>query len=255
LVASSSAFEDSSTIYTSPDSGATWLPTSAPTNYWLGVASSADGMKLVAVGLPGVFISTNAGASWNSNNVPSDFFEGASCSADGTRIATLGMGTIYLSTNSGTTWTSVPVPMAAGSSLASSADGTRLVSVYNGLEEPVYISTNSGATWVTNDTPIGYWAGVTCSADGYKMAAAMWRGPVCTSQSTPSPVLHASLSSNHLTLAWTIPSISFVLHESPDVTATHWTVVTNTPTLNYTSLENQLTVSPGGSRYYRLIAQ
>ena len=35
-------------IYTSTDSGATWTPTSAPTNTWDCIASSADGTKLAA---------------------------------------------------------------------------------------------------------------------------------------------------------------------------------------------------------------
>jgi hypothetical protein len=35
-------------IYTSTDTGATWTLTSAPTNTWTSVASSADGKKLVA---------------------------------------------------------------------------------------------------------------------------------------------------------------------------------------------------------------
>src|SRR2546427_812542 len=39
----------SGSIYTSPDSGATWTQTSAPPERWASVASSADGSKLVAV--------------------------------------------------------------------------------------------------------------------------------------------------------------------------------------------------------------
>src|SRR6266536_810154 len=54
LVAAAREFLDScgiysdGLIYTSPDSGATWTQTSAPTNSWQSVASSADGTKLVA---------------------------------------------------------------------------------------------------------------------------------------------------------------------------------------------------------------
>src|SRR5207237_346945 len=35
-------------IYTSPDSGMTWMRTSAPINFWTCVASSADGVRLAA---------------------------------------------------------------------------------------------------------------------------------------------------------------------------------------------------------------
>src|SRR5262249_1452076 len=36
-------------LITSRDGGSTWIPTTAPTNLWQAVASSADGGKLVAV--------------------------------------------------------------------------------------------------------------------------------------------------------------------------------------------------------------
>src|SRR5690242_11086346 len=38
-------------IFTSSDSGATWVQTSAPSNYWSSVACSADGSHLVAVAM------------------------------------------------------------------------------------------------------------------------------------------------------------------------------------------------------------
>jgi photosystem II stability/assembly factor-like uncharacterized protein len=54
-------------IFSSQDSGATWTQTSAPTNDWTGVATSADGTRFVAVSaayLGDIFVSTNAGATW-----------------------------------------------------------------------------------------------------------------------------------------------------------------------------------------------
>jgi hypothetical protein len=127
--------------------------------------------------------------------------------------------------------------------------------VYSGFEAPVFTSTNSGTTWATNDTPIGPWEAVACSADGHRLAAAMWGGPVCTSQSMPASVLRASLSSNQLVIAWTIPSLSFALHQTSDLSANTWTEVTNKPAVDYTSLMNQLALPPEGNRFYRLIAR
>ena len=43
------AAEENGTLYTSVDSGETWNVTSAPVTSWMGVASSADGSKLIAV--------------------------------------------------------------------------------------------------------------------------------------------------------------------------------------------------------------
>lgn len=64
-------------IYVSTNRGATWAKTDAPddpiTNRWEAVASSADGVKLVAVtegGSGAIYTSTNSGLSWNQTSAP-----------------------------------------------------------------------------------------------------------------------------------------------------------------------------------------
>ena len=56
-------------IYTSPDSGVTWISNNVPVRNWFSVASSADGMRLVAVinvistaGAGGIYNSPDGGA-------------------------------------------------------------------------------------------------------------------------------------------------------------------------------------------------
>ena len=80
-------------VYTSTNSGYTWISNSVPFSYnpWYGVASSADGTRLIAVGQDGggaIVTSTNSGVSWISNSVPnlSEWVSVAS-SADGTKLA------------------------------------------------------------------------------------------------------------------------------------------------------------------------
>jgi len=51
-------------IYTSTNSGATWAATSAPTTNWSGIASSADGAKLVAMCPFALFTSSDFGSDW-----------------------------------------------------------------------------------------------------------------------------------------------------------------------------------------------
>ena len=97
-------------IYTSPDSGITWVPRESTRN-WSSVASSADGTKLVA----GV---------------------GGNNSSD--------LGQIYTSTDGGTNWTARE-SNRAWNCVASSADGTRLVAVVNSGQ--IYTSTDSGTNW------------------------------------------------------------------------------------------------------------
>ena len=62
-------------IYTSKDSGYTWMQASTPSNYWVSIASSSDGTKLVAASSGGInpgfiYTSSDSGATWISNNAP-----------------------------------------------------------------------------------------------------------------------------------------------------------------------------------------
>jgi photosystem II stability/assembly factor-like uncharacterized protein len=73
-------------IYVSTNLGGSWTRTSAPPNdYYKGIASSADGIKLVAPGYP-VWLSTNSGATWNSIGAENACRHTCALSADGNRI-------------------------------------------------------------------------------------------------------------------------------------------------------------------------
>lgn len=159
-------------------SGQNWVETSAPSNYWNRVASSADGIKLVAVagsggGIGCVYTSADSGATWVSNNVPNTTWSAVACSRDGCRIvAVANSGLVYLSTNFGSQWIqSTNAPSAYWNSCASSADGTIDIAVN---ESPTaYVSTNSGLTWQpsrsVSSTVLALTA-VAISADGGLMA-------------------------------------------------------------------------------------
>jgi hypothetical protein len=264
-------------IYLSTNSGVSWTPTTAPTNSWAAVVSSADGSRLVAAVGNGnttngnfIYISTNSGADWLLSQAPSNIpWASLASSADGSKVvvggnfasyASMGVpgylfGSIYTSTDSGMTWQPNNVPRAQWLGVASSADGTRLVAV--GLSPLgtglIYSSTNSGASWVSNSAPNLIWNSVASSADGVKLLAAPFfnSGTIYTLQTTPTPQLNLAASSPNLALSWIIPSANFVLQQSPDLIS--WTDVTNSPTLNLTSLQNQVTLPPSNSSgFFRL---
>ncbi len=179
-------------IYTSADSGSTWQLTTAPSNQWSCVASSADASTLVAAaayntsnteyGL--IYLSTNSGASWAATTAPADRWYSVAASADGRRLLAGGAG-VFTSADSGATWNSnnIPWDFHAGTplwpSLASSADGTTIVairqlSVYTGGDAPrVYISTNFGSAWISNTLPNVGRGYVASSADGSRLMASM----------------------------------------------------------------------------------
>ena len=183
-----------------------WTQTSAPTNHWTSVASSADGSTLVAaIGGPAgwygpIVTSTNSGRAWTpADTASSTYLASVASSADGTKLwaATYDLihksGAVFSSTNSGATWRTSGSAIAVG--IASSADGTKLVAVGQvggGVGGSIATSTNSGASWTSRNAPIAYWNCVASSADGTTLVAAVSEvdapAPTPAALFTPPPI-------------------------------------------------------------------
>jgi photosystem II stability/assembly factor-like uncharacterized protein len=73
-----------------------------------GIASSADGTRLVAVNPIGngghIYTSADAGTNWLTNNLVRGDWKAVASSVDGGKLVAVGTGAVYTSTNSGTTW-------------------------------------------------------------------------------------------------------------------------------------------------------
>lgn len=163
-------------IFTSTNSGQTWLQQNVNGTQWTAVASSADGVKLVAAQYGGqLFTSDNSGVSWTPRI--SGQFQAAASSADGTKLVVAGDTTqIRLSNDSGNSWTpSESVRIWNG--LASSVDGTRLAAVTDGGK--IYFSVDSGASWIALENNRN-WSSVAMSADGTKVVATVRNGQIYT---------------------------------------------------------------------------
>ena len=267
-------------LYTSTNAGAIWASNPAPAGISF-VATSADGRRLVA--LPGgwgsgsnqVFTSTNAGATWDTHWTQNDsltarIWRAAASSADGKVLAVAEgsgntFGHVYTSTDFGATWASNDLPVLSWQTVALSADGTRMVAAAwtdSGKPTgPVYTSTDRGRSWISNSLPDSAWNGLACSADGNKVVAAcagndlstMGSGQIWASQTTALPSLTISPSSSNLIVSWPVPSTSFVLQQNTDLRATNRVTVFDTPALNLTNLQYQVTLPPTNSRgYFRL---
>ena len=154
-----------------------------------------------------------------------------------------------------------------GPLVASSADGSKLVVLAS--SGSVYTSTDSGTTRVSNSIPVNTQQTffVSSSADGTKLVLIPggWYGGqygtyetglIFTSYSTPTPQLNLTSSNNNLAFSWIVPSTNFVLQQNLDLTTTNWVTLTNVPTLNFTNLQDEVTLSPtNSSSFFRLIAQ
>jgi hypothetical protein len=230
---------------------------------WSGVASSADGTKMVAVDVTGdIFTSSDSGADWQWRFSQTGFYwASVASSADGTKlVAALGDGGIYRSTDSGVSWAPTQAPNRYWSGVASSADGTQIVATSYGQDYvssdygPIYTWTNSSASWMSNYmTGSGDWASVAMSADGHGMAATQFGGWVYTAQTAPTPLLSLAASAGNLDISWLIPSIPLALQQSPDLVS--WTNVTKLPTLDLTNLLNHVCFAASNTAsFFRLTA-
>jgi prepilin-type N-terminal cleavage/methylation domain-containing protein len=176
-------------IYTSTDSGVTWVErTSSGKRSWnYTIESSADGTKIVAAAATdysstpnvpgGIYTSTDSGATWTTQTSLGDqYWTGVAISADGTKIAVAG-NSLYVSSDSGATWTNRS-PNAAGGwyRVVSSLNGTILAAKQNNT---IFISTNSGVTW-TARTAFNS-GGFAMSDDGTKLIAGDYPGYIYTS--------------------------------------------------------------------------
>jgi photosystem II stability/assembly factor-like uncharacterized protein len=152
---------------------------------WTGVATSADGTKVVAVLTNGpVWFSTNSGYQWFSVNLNNGYYSTAvTSSADGTVLAVAtgynSAGPIFVSTNSGAVWTTNNSPYEYWTSISCSAEGSEIVAAAtNGA---IYVSTDTGNTWILSSAPNEDWISIACSADGSLLAVVATNGPICVS--------------------------------------------------------------------------
>lgn len=160
-----------------------WTQTTAPANNWTGLASSADGTKLVATSNGGgIYTSPDSGKTWTLvTNAPySVYWVSVASSADGVKLLAAEGSSIYTSADSGVTWATNNVPAVLWTSVASSADGNVLVAGAP-TGQPYYFSTNSGTTWSATTLPSNDRKYASVSADGKQLVAALQVGHIYTS--------------------------------------------------------------------------
>ena len=177
LVASCWTGSSHVSVYTSTNSGATWLSNNVSAELGCSaVACSADGTRLAA-GLicGGICTSSDGGATWIFHSVPVDSWSSIVCSTDGARLLAVGTGMVLASTNYGTAWEVVPAwdPWTVpGQVVACSNDMSTLFTAVAGIHPgPISVSKDFGVTWKSTTAPLTNWSSLACSADGTKIVA------------------------------------------------------------------------------------
>ena len=168
-------------IYTSTNSGVSWVSRFGPGN-WSSLASSADGVRLVGVvNIGGIFVSTDSGANWTvqSSGASKPWYSVAS-SANGSNLVAVVTTSGGIYTNSGSIWTITSAPNKSWVSVASSADGSKLAAVESGGQ--IYTSANRGSTWAQQTNAPGItWSAIAASSDGSKLTAVSQNGGIYNS--------------------------------------------------------------------------
>lgn len=260
-------------IHLSRDSGDTWMtpletpqrspqgsityPQNNNRQFWLAVASSSDGSKLVAVNAGGsIYISKDSGITWSPTSAPIENWFSVASSTNGNKLVVVAnAGPIYTSTNAGVTWkAAINAPNAGWASVTSSGDGNKLAAVQWGGQ--IYTSEDAGTTWLQNGVPNTFLAGgiwgIASSKDGSKLLAAgdgPYGGPVYILQ--PMPVLNITSTQTNMMISWLSSASGFVLQQTGDLALPNWMDVTTS--LETTNRQNQIFFpSHTGNQFYRL---
>ena len=166
------AVENPGFIYTSTDSGQTWIQRETSRN-WISIASSSDGTKLLAAVENGyLYASSDSGVTWGAVlNDANRSWSSVASSGSGLNLVAAGTGGIYLSSNGGVSWGATGLSTGGQYAyVASNGNGRHLTAaLYSGH---VYVSANFGISWTdalsgTNNQ----WASVASDSTGAKRIA------------------------------------------------------------------------------------
>lgn len=180
-------------INATTNAGTNWIQYATPflaTNDFCSIASSCNGVNLLATTQGGLAFSHDSGSTWttwNTSNIcnwysPASSEDGKVMAAVGSMCETLSGhadSLIYVSTNAGLAWTQSPAPNRIWRTLVISSDGSTLLAgglplftwVPDPIPGPLYLSTNSGTSWRELDVSDS-WSCVAVSASGQTLVAA-----------------------------------------------------------------------------------
>ena len=163
--------------------------TTLPSDDCYGVAASADGTRMYAVGnFTGIYASSDSGHTWSQAGSLAGSWHSIACSANGRIIFVVpsSVGTIRKSTDGGLTWSAVSgsgtwnsvACTADGSNfftgnIACSGNGTYLAKLVGG---GISVSTNAGSSWFSINSPSASLSCLAVSSDCTRLVAGVTGG-------------------------------------------------------------------------------
>lgn len=177
-----------------------------------GVAASADGTRMFAVGnFTGIYGSSDAGQTWSQVSLLAGSWNSVACSANGRIVyaAPSSAGTIQVSTNGGLTWSptassgTTVACSADGSkfftgSIACSGDGTYLAKIAGGIS----VSTNGGSAWFSIAAPSASLSCLAVSSDCTRLVAGVSGGLLYASANLGATWLPLTTTNQFWAGAW-----------------------------------------------------
>lgn len=157
-----------------------FVQSGSPSLEWQCIASSSDGVKLVAGGNnTQIYTSTDSGQSWTARDSARNWVA-VSSSSDGVSLfAVVYNGYRYISLDSGVTWEQKGFAPSVWTGCASSADGLKIAAcTYDGL---VVVSLDGGGSFDSYVPGEVNLTDINISDDGLKIAVASLDGFVCVS--------------------------------------------------------------------------
>ena len=165
---------NSGKIYTSNNSGKSWIQTSAPSENWYNVACSDNGLKIAAITLTGatgkIYTSIDSGITWTHQlAAPNNGWKSIAMSSNGSIVAAVaGSKQINVSIDSGVTWNGYGL-LKDWTAIAINASGSKLAAAaYNHI---IYTSTDNGVTWTPTSSPTKNWISISMNSTGNQIVA------------------------------------------------------------------------------------
>ncbi|HEX3800756.1 MAG TPA: sialidase family protein [Verrucomicrobiae bacterium] len=159
--------------------GQNWSSNSMASQEWQTLASSSDGLRLIAGygGLGFIYYSADGGVTWTKSDAPGLNWKGLASSVDGLHMLAAPSGGavggyVFTSTNGGVHWVGQINGLlnTSYSCAASSADGINLAVAVGSGSGAIYTSNNGGTNWISR-TNGQNWTGIASSASGTTLAA------------------------------------------------------------------------------------